>query len=344
MDQPARRVAYGSLNSECRCLKLVDTFRLAIDADTGREIWRTHMIPTEAEPTTTNSVGTQLWGPSGAAVWSAPTLDPERNRLFVTIGDSYSDPVAPASDAVMALAMDTGRILWIQQTLPGDAWNILCMVETPEDRVTCPDSEGPDYDFGSSAVLTTLENEQPVLLAGQKSGVLFAMNPEDGRVIWETRVGDGGVLGGIEWGFATDGRVAYVSLSSALEKGPGEAGGLAAVRVEDGEILWNVPPAEDTCGTRVACNTPQPGAVTAIPGIVFSGSLDGHLRAYDAETGAVIWDIDTAREFDTVNEVTASGGSINGPGATVVDGMLYVSSGYNLGFMPGNVLLAFSIE
>ena len=177
------------------------TFRgsvLAIDADTGREIWRIHTIPTEAERTTTNSIGTQVWGPSGAAVWSAPTLDPERNRLFVTTGDSYSNPAAPTSDAVMALAMDTGRILWVQQTLPGDAWNVSCMVVIAEDQVNCPDSEGPDYDFGSSAALTMLEDDESVLLAGQKSGVLYALSPEDGQIMWNTRVGNGGVLGGIE--------------------------------------------------------------------------------------------------------------------------------------------------
>jgi polyvinyl alcohol dehydrogenase (cytochrome) len=323
------------------------TFRgsvVSLDAASGRELWKTYTIADPPERTSKNSIGMQLWGPSGAAVWSAPTLDPDRGRLYVTTGDSYSNPVAPASDAVIALAMDTGRILWTRQTLPGDAWNLGCVEMTPEGRVNCPSAPGPDHDFGSSPVLTTLADGRRLLLAGQKSGVLYALNPEDGQVIWETRVGVGGVLGGIEWGFAIDRAAAYVADSSAREKKPGEAGGIAAVRLTNGATLWRVPPSPDTCGTRTGCNTGQPGAVTAIPDVVFSGSLDGHLRAYDAETGRIVWDVDTARELETINGVPARGGSLNGPGATVAGGMVYVSSGYTLGFMPGNLLLAFSVD
>jgi polyvinyl alcohol dehydrogenase (cytochrome) len=323
------------------------TFRgsvVALDAASGKQVWKTYTIGDVPKRTGKNTLGTQLWGPSGAAVWSAPTLDPDQNRLYVATGDSYSDPVAPASDAIMALAMDTGRILWVRQTLPGDAWNLGCLETTPEGRVNCPGAQGPDYDFGSSPVLATLGDGRRLLLAGQKSGVLYALNPQDGQVIWETRVGDGGVLGGIEWGFATDGAAAYAAVSNAFEKPPGEAGGIAAVRLANGQTVWRTPPFLDTCGKRTGCNTGQPAAVTAIPRVVFSGSLDGHLRAYDTETGRVIWDVDTARELDTVNGVPARGGSLNGPGATVAGGMLYVSSGYALGFMPGNVLLAFSVD
>jgi polyvinyl alcohol dehydrogenase (cytochrome) len=174
---------------------------------------------------------------------------------------------------------------------------------------------------------------------------MHGVDPESGELLWKTRAGEGGVLGGIEWGFATDGSVAYISLSNALEKKAGEAGGLVAVNVLDGKMRWSVPPHADSCGGRTGCNTGQPQAVSAIPGVVFSGSLDGHLRAYDAESGRELWDVDTAREFETVNTVAARGGSLNGPGATVVGGMLFVSSGYgSLGFMPGNVLLAFSVD
>ena len=136
-----------------------------------------------------------------------------------------------------------------------------------------------------------------------------------------------------------------MSLSGAFEKKAGEAGGLLAVSVADGKTRWSAPPAGNTCGGRPGCSTAQPAAVTVIPGVVFSGSLDGHLRGYETETGRVIWDLDTAREFETVNGVPARGGSLNGPGATVAGGMLFVSSGYgSLGFMPGNVLLAFSVD
>jgi polyvinyl alcohol dehydrogenase (cytochrome) len=184
-----------------------------------------------------------------------------------------------------------------------------------------------------------------VLLAGQKSGALFGINPDSGDVVWKTQVGEGGVLGGIEWGFSVDRDVAYVSLSSAFEKKPGVAGGLVAINVTDGSRRWSAPPAADTCAGRQGCNTAQPAAVSSMPGVVFSGALDGHLRAYDSNNGKVLLDVNTINEYDTVNDVPARGGSINGPGATIAGGMVFVNSGYSsIGFMPGNVLLAFSVD
>jgi polyvinyl alcohol dehydrogenase (cytochrome) len=324
------------------------TFRgsvAALDAATGRQLWKTFAIAEVPRRTTKNASGTQLWGPSGAGIWSAPALDPDRNRLYVATGDSYSNPAAPESDAIMALAMDTGRIVWIRQTLAGDAWNVGCLEATGAGRLNCPEKAGPDHDFSSSPILTIAADGRRVLLAGQKSGALYGLNPESGELLWKTQAGEGGVLGGIEWGFATDGSVAFVSLSNAFEKKPGEAGGLLAVDVADGKTRWSAPPAGNTCGERTGCSTAQPAAVTVIPGVVFSGSLDGHLRGYATETGRVIWDFDTARDFETVNGIPARGGSLNGPGATVAGGMLFVNSGYgSLGFMPGNVLLAFSVD
>jgi polyvinyl alcohol dehydrogenase (cytochrome) len=324
------------------------TFRgsvVALDATSGKQIWKTYTIPRTPQPVGKNSVGTQLHAPSGAAVWSAPALDPERNRLYITTGDSYSSPAAPESDAIMALAMDSGRVLWTRQTLAADAWNTGCFGTNPADKVNCPSEGGPDYDFGSSPALVTLANGQRLVLAGQKSGVMFGINPDSGDIVWRTQVGAGGVLGGIEWGFSTDGTVAYASLSSAMEKKPGEAGGLVAINVADGSRRWSAPPAANTCAGRQGCNTAQPAAVSSIPGVIFSGSLDGHFRAYDSTNGKVLLDVNTTDEYDTVNDVPARGGSINGPGATVAGGMVFVNSGYStIGFMPGNVLLAFSVD
>ena len=322
------------------------TFRgsvVALDAATGRQVWKTFTISEEARPTSKNSAGTQLWGPSGGGVWSAPALDPDRNRLYITTGDNYSNPPTKASDAIIALALDTGRILWTKQALAGDAWNLSCLKAAGAGRAKCPEGAGHDHDFGSSPALTTLADGRRVLLAGQKSGMLHALNPETGEFLWQTRVGEGGVLGGIEWGFATDGPTAYVSLSNALEKKPGEAGGLVAINVADGKTRWSTSPSGDTCGGRSGCSTGQPAAVSALPGIVFSASLDGHLRGYEAETGQVVLDVDSVTNYNTVNGVPARGGSFNGPGATVAGGMVFVSSGYgSFGFMAGNVLLALS--
>ncbi len=323
------------------------TFRgsiAALDASTGRQLWQRYPIDEVPARTGTNSAGVAQWGPSGVGIWASPTLDPGRNRIYVATGDSYSNPVSPQSDAIMALAMDTGDVVWVTQTTPGDAWVAACLAPDEATRANCPEDAGPDHDYGSAIVMTEVGGQQ-VLLAGQKSGVMYRLNPDTGEIVWERRVSGGGVLGGIEWGFASDGETVFASISDALEKAPGDAGGMAAVRIADGDVVWEAPPFQDTCGARPGCHTAQPGAVTVIPGVVFSGSLDGHIRAYATETGNVIWDVDTVGEFDTVNGVPGRGGALNGPGATVAGGMLYVSSGYGLlNYMPGNVLLAFSVE
>lgn len=322
------------------------TFRggvLTLDAATGASVWKTLTIAEAPSKRGKNAVGTQLWAPSGAAVWTAPTLDPANNRLFIVTGDSYSDPAAPESDAVMALAMDSGKVLWTTQTLAGDAYTIACMDPSPEAQVACPESKGPDLDFGSSPVLVTLADGRTLLLAGQKSGWLYALNPDTGAIVWKTEVGEGGIVGGIEWGFAVDDVRAYVAIAGAWEKGPGEAGGISAVNLADGSLAWEVPPPQDSCSDRERCNTGQLAAVTAMSGVVFSGSLDGYLRAYDTRTGKVVWEFDTHRSFDGVNGIKAQGGSINGPGPAVAGGMVYVNSGYGMWnkWMPGNALLAF---
>ena len=325
------------------------TFRgsvVVLDARTGGQVWKTYVIDEEPVRTDTNPAGAQRWGPSGAGIWSSPTLDPDRNVLYVATGDNYSDPVTATSDAIMALSMETGEVLWVNQTFPGDAWTIGCLAAEENLRAGCPDGAGPDFDFGSSPVLTTLPTGQRVLLVGQKSGVLYGVDADDGTTLWETRVADGGIIGGIEWGISLENDVVYAPISDTLEKEPGDAGGLAAVRMTDGEIVWQAEPFQDTCGSKDKCHTGQPGAATTIPGAVISGSLDGHVRAHATDTGRVIWDFDTAREFTTVNGVPGAGGSVNGPGPTVAGGMLFVSSGYENYelFMPGNVLLAFGVE
>ncbi|MEQ8660410.1 MAG: PQQ-binding-like beta-propeller repeat protein [Gammaproteobacteria bacterium] len=325
------------------------TFRggvLALDAATGKPLWKRHTIAEAPSRRGKNAVGTQLWAPSGAAVWTAPTLDPTSNSIYIVTGDSYSDPAAPESDAVMALAMDTGEIKWTTQTLAGDAYTIACMDPSPEAQVACPESAGPDLDFGSSPILVTRDDGRRVLLAGQKSGVLFALDPATGTILWQTKVGAGGIVGGIEWGFASDGEKAYVAISAAWELDAGKAGGISAVKLDDGSIAWAVPPHEGTCDGRERCNTGQLAAVSVVDGVVFSGSLDGHLRAYDTATGTVLWDFDTARTFTTVNDVPARGGSINGPGPAIAGGHVYVNSGYGMWnrWLPGNALIAFSID
>jgi polyvinyl alcohol dehydrogenase (cytochrome) len=320
------------------------TFRgslVALAADDGGLRWKTRTIQRGPEPTGENSVGTRTWGPSGAAIWSAPAIDAVRGRIYATTGDNYTHPATPASDAVMAFDLASGEVLWTQQTLPDDVWNVSCL-SAADAQFNCPEDQGPDFDFGSSPALVTRADGSQILLAGQKSGVLYGLDPDDGELLWQSRVGDGGVLGGIEWGFASDGVLAYVAVSEAFEKLAGDAGGLSAIDLTNGRIVWEAAPSRDSCSNRIGCNSAQPAAVSVIPGVVFSGSVDGHLRAYDADNGAVLWDFDTVRQFDTVNGVPAYGGSMNGPGPAVAGGMVFITPGYaSFGLMPGNVLLAF---
>jgi polyvinyl alcohol dehydrogenase (cytochrome) len=338
------------------------TFRgsvIAYQASSGKVLWKTYTVRDPARRTRRNPVGTQLWGPSGAAVWSAPTLDPRRGVLYAATGNNYSSPLTGTSDAVLAMSMGTGRILWIHQLTSGDAYNAACEKFMDPTLANCPQARGSDFDFGSSPILVTVSDGRQILIAPQKSGVVYGLDPlSSGKILWQTRIGRGGPLGGIEWGAASDGENVYVGLSdcdwktfdrvvegkssSYVDLDPEKGGGLFALRVSDGTKVWESLPSV-ACSGREHCSPAQLAAVTAIPGVVFSGSLDGHLRAYSARSGRVLWDYDTAREFSTVNRVRAHGGSLNGPGATVANGMLFVNSGYGrFGEAPGNVLLAFS--
>ena len=322
------------------------TFRgsvVALDARSGRQLWKTYMIPRAPRPTTRSAAGTQFHGPSGVGVWSAPTLDIKRKRLYVATGDNYSDPEEGHSDSIVALAMDSGAIVWTQKFGERDRWNASCF---SSDKVGCPKDEGPDHDFGSSPILREIGGGKRVLLAGQKSGILHILDPDRrGEVVRQVRVGKGGLLGGIEWGPAADGERAYVAISDLDRNDPAAGGGITAIQIATGEKLWHAPAPKPACLAQPGCSAAQPAAVTAIPGVVLAGSMDGHLRAYSSASGKVLWDTDTRQVYKTVNGVPAGGGSLNAAGAAVVDGVVYVNSGYGiLGGMPGNVLLAFGVD
>ena len=327
------------------------TFRGSITAVRVRDgaiVWKSYVIPTPAKKTTTRPDGKPMFGPSGAGIWSTPTLDPKRKVLYVTTGDSYSTPAADTSDAILALDLKTGKILWAKQVTARDSFTSGCSAATR--LASCPEENGPDYDFGSSAILTKTAQGRDVLLAGQKSGIVYALDPDKkGEILWQQRVGKGGMIGGVQWGMSTDGQNVYAATSDARVASslngldPKEGGGITALRVADGSQVWHKDPAP--CGDRANCSPAQSAALTAIPGVVFSPSMDGHLRAYSTEEGNILWDFDTAREYKTVNGVTARGGSIDGPGAVIVNGMLFINSGYSrFGGMRGNVLLAFAVS
>jgi polyvinyl alcohol dehydrogenase (cytochrome) len=325
---------------------------VALRASDGQQIWKTYTIAETPHPMGKTSAGTLRQGPSGAGVWSAPTIDPKRGAIYATTGDNYSAPATLTSDAVLALDLASGRVLWSRQVTPGDVFNSGCV--PGENGPNCPEGSerGPDYDFGSSSILVKTPQGRDLLLAGQKSGVVYALDPDrKGEIAWTQRVGKGGTIGGVQWGMASDGQNVYAAASDAYfftkdqtrVLAPDQGGGLTALRLNDGTRAWHyAPPA---CGSRPGCSPAQSAALTAIPGVIFSGSMDGHMRAFAAEDGQVLWDFDTVRPFTTVNGVAAKGGTIDGPGPVVVNGMLFMNSGYGrFGGAPGNVLLAFAPE
>ncbi len=322
---------------------------VALDAATGGVIWKTYTLD-EPTPIGQTPGGARGWGPSGAAIWNAPTIDAARGVLYAATGNQYTGPERETGDAVIALDLRDGAFKWTRQLLPADIFGSTCLQGAAPP--VCPEEAGPDYDFGNSPILATRPDGRDLIVIGQKSGVGWALDPDnEGEVVWQYRAGAGGLNGGMQWGSATDGERAYFPVSDAPYPGfelpdPPPPGGLHAVRLDTGERVWFAPPAEPVCDPGPGCNAAQLAAITVIPGVVFSGSNDGALRAYDTRDGSVIWKYDSNRAFETVNGVPASGGSMSAAGPAVVDGMVYVNSGYfgNGVSRPGNVLLAFGVE
>jgi polyvinyl alcohol dehydrogenase (cytochrome) len=318
------------------------TFRgslAALDAASGQVVWKTYSIPDPPSTTKKNSAGTDLHGPSGAAIWSSPTIDVKRKAVYVGTGNNYSEPGTRTSDAVLAFDLETGSMRWSKQMNP-DVWNFSC---SQPGKASCPETPDRDTDIGASPILRTLPSGKDVLLVGQKSGFAYGIDPDRrGEILWMKQLGKGGALGGVMWGLAADDDQVYVPLSDIF---PGPAGGLFALKIATGEKAWYTPPAELSCKGKAGCNAAQMAPATLIPGMVFSGSLDGHLRGYSTKDGSVVWDLDTLRDFETVNGVKAHGGSLNATGPTIAGGMMFVNSGYSqLTGMAGNVLLALTVD
>lgn len=323
------------------------TFRgsvTAIDAQSGKVDWHSYVIPQEPKVRGSRSDGSPVYGPSGAAIWSAPTIDEKRGLLYVSTGNGYTGPPNQSSDAVVALKLADGAIAWTRQLHENDVYIGSCWSELDETKPECQEKRGPDYDIGNAPILARLPNGDDRLVVGQKSGIGWALDPDkQGEVVWQYRAGQGGGLGGMEWGSAVDAHNAYFPVSDIFSRAPG---GLHAVDIKTGKAKWVAAPAKPQCpedaGRR--CNAAQPAAITVIDGAVFSGANDGVLRAYATTDGSVLWETDTNGEYETVNGVPAKGASMICPGPTIVDGMVLVASGYGaFGGRPGNVLLAYGV-
>lgn len=320
---------------------------VALDAATGEQRWKRYTIDQPPTANGTNAVGVTKLAPSGAAVWNTPAIDTARSQLIFGTSESYSSPAAASSDAIIALDLTSGGVNWVFQATAGDAWNAACEVET---SANCPIERGPDYDFGAAVMLPRDSAGRTTVIGGQKSGVVWALDPVDGALRWQRRVSDGGIVGGVHFGMAAVGERVIVPISDAqasLQHAAREPRpGVYALDLADGEPLWDWRADEDLCNGREYCMQGNGGAIVATAELVFSGSLDGYLRGYDIATGEVLWQFDTAREFSAVNGVPARGGAIEGGAAPVLSGnQLMVNSGYFFNpYMPGNVFLVFELE
>jgi polyvinyl alcohol dehydrogenase (cytochrome) len=315
----------------------------SLDANTGRVIWRTYTIPEAPKPTKKNSIGTQLWAPAGASIWDAVTIDPKQHAIYAGVGNAFTDPPAELSDSMVAFDMKTGKILWHYQGVHNDASPGGCFGPGPR-GAECPKVEGPDWDYGDSPILRTLPNGRRILVDADKGGTVAAVDPDDhGKLLWTADLTAGRPGGPIQvqilWGGAADDQNVYYPL---------QAGAVAAVRLSDGKIIWRVPitPSSAHLDPRGRPRTGLEAAVTVIPGVVFAGGWDGVLHALSTADGHELWQYDTAHSYSAVNGVDAHGGSLGAPGPAVAGGMLFVGSGYvgTGNGMPGNVILAFSIE
>ena len=256
------------------------------------------------------------------------------------------------SDSFVAMDLKTGKILWSRQMTPTDAYMSACRLP---DKTNCAASNGPDFDFSASPILVTLANGRRALVAGQKSGIVHALDPDrQGEMLWQTRVGQGGTMGGVQWGSATDGTNVYVAMSDIgrimltysqfTDADPKRGGGMFALQARHRRARLVHAARRLRRRGSAAARRSRPRSAR-IPGVAFSGSVDGHMRAYSTTDGKVVWDFDTVRPYETVNGVEARGGSLDGPGPAIGGGMIFFNSGYHTaGGVPGNVLLAFSVD
>jgi polyvinyl alcohol dehydrogenase (cytochrome) len=330
------------------------TFRgsvVALDARTGEQLWKYYTIPGEPKEAGVRKSGAKIYAPSGAAVWNTPTVDAKRRLLYFGTGNNYTGPATSHSNSVVALKLASGERAWSWQVTSGDAWNAGCMVGLDN----CPDKPGPDYDIGSGTMLVHTPRGDR-LLVGLKSGTAMALDPDThDKALWSNRVGRGSIQGGIQYGMAYDGTRLYVPISdmadtkdASSKERDAAAGpirpGLYGLDPLTGTLLWTTP-ADNVCRGREACDPGILASITAIPGAVFAGHMDGRVRAYDAATGAVLWQFDTSEPRPALGGATATGGTIGGGGPVVYDGRVYTNSGYGLyAHMAGNMLAAFSVD
>ena len=326
----------------------------ALDALTGRVVWATHTMK-DARPIRDRGDGQMIWGPSGAPIWNSPSIDEKRGVLYVGTGEATSEPAEPTTDAILAIDLASGAIRWRFQATANDIFLTGCM--TRREGLNCPkDSVFLDADFGASTILVNRPGGRDLVLAGQKSSTLWALDADTGHVVWSRNFGPGSIAGGIHWGLAFDGKRVFAPVSVLPGRdgkpGPGQVAGLHAVNIDTGEVEWSFEAQPDCSGDRelrvknCAGGIGLSGAPTVVDGAVLAGSLDGFLRVFDAASGDILFQYDTARDYDTANGIPGKGGAIDNASIVATHGYVFVNSGYGLmaNQTPGNVFLAFRTQ
>jgi polyvinyl alcohol dehydrogenase (cytochrome) len=318
----------------------------ALNVHTGEKLWEYHTMPAAEYTGQLSSTGVKQRGPSGAPIWTTPTIDAKRGQVYVTTGENTSHPTTNTSDAIIALDIETGEANWVFQALENDMWNFGCSARGPN-CIILEDTNSVDFDFGGPAILVGTD-EGELLIAGQKSGDLWALNPETGALVWNQRVGEGTALGGNHWGIATDSERAFMTINDPGGMNGNSRPGLYSYFVGTGEPSWFYeaqPECNDQRSERLRrCESLYGFSATplSVDGAVITGGLDGRLFVFNSGSGELIFQFDTVKDYETVNGVEGYGGSIDSHSIAAGSGMVFVGSGYGqFRQVPGNVLLAF---
>ena len=343
-------VAAGNGDYEC-C-----TFRgalLSLDAATGEQQWKSYTTNTPPELVGKTINGTNIFAPSGAPIWSSPTIDSKRGQVYVGTGENYSSPADGNSDAIIAFDLETGEKNWVAQQTQNDAWNTACFLGFPGiDNANCPEEDGPDYDFGSHPILISLPDGSDIVVGGQKSGHAMGIDPDSGETLWRTAVGRGGIQGGVHFGIAAESDSLYIPINDLnffndelryKWETPAKPG-VYSLNAGTGEIIWSMPAPTDVCNDMPFCTPGISQAITAIPGAVIAGHLDGRVRIYSRKDGTVLWEKNLLGKYQTVSGEEATGGSFSGGGVLIAHGLMYVNAGYGYNLhIPGNALVVLGL-
>ena len=326
----------------------------AVSAADGKVLWTWHTM-IDAKPLgRKNSAGVEMFGPSGAPIWSSPAVDLKKGVAYTATGEATSPPDLGTTDSLVAVDLATGKQKWVFQALANDIWHMACPVGQPAPGAKLNPNcffagEGSvlrDHDFGTGPVIWRGKGRE-LILGGQKSGDVWALNAATGKQVWHHQFGKGTPLGGVHWGIATDGVRVFAPIADPNVPAAQTAAGMYAIDIASGKVAWSWKATPDCANGRQAVVRTCAGryglsaAPLVVDGALIAGGLDGRLYVFEAATGKLLSTTDTAVKFDALNKIPACGGTIDAAGPFAGDGMVFVSSGYaSFGQQGGNALVA----